>query len=405
MHLRPSSPPSAPRARLRRHRRWLGRADLVSSGVLAIVLFGMVNLLSSRHWARLHSRAGSAGRLSEKTLRLLEEAPGDIRVSVLMRPSNDAYRPAADLLREYAASSPAVTVRFIHPDRDLADAESLLRTARATADGECIVVETGGRHAAIPAETLFEPVTGDSPDGDPGPFRGEQLLTGAIRSLIRPSRPAVYFLQGHGEHSPADFGPIGYSRIAERLRDENADVRTLDFSTARAIPADCELLVVAGPLRTLAPHEINLLRAHLDRRGRLLLLLDHRTDTGLEPLLRDWGVQTGSDVIADETHTLGGRDLHANSYPSHPVTASLQGLSTVFSLSRSLRLLPSLPAWTSPPSPPACSPPPTAGPNSNPATPLPASIPKSTSPAPSPSPSPSNAVPCPASTSRYAPPA
>lgn len=348
MHLRPSSPPSAPRARLRRHRRWLGRADLVSSVVLAIVLFGMVNLLSSRHWARLHSRAGSAGRLSEKTLRLLEEAPGDIRVSVLMRPSNDAYRPAADLLREYAASSPAVTVRFIHPDRDLADAESLLRTARATADGECIVVETGGRHAAIPAETLFEPVTGDSPDGDPGPFRGEQLLTGAIRSLIRPSRPAVYFLQGHGEHSPADFGPIGYSRIAERLRDENADVRTLDFSTARAIPADCELLVVAGPLRTLAPHEINLLRAHLDRRGRLLLLLDPRTDTGLEPLLRDWGVQTGSDVIADETHTLGGRDLHANSYPSHPVTASLQGLSTVFSLSRSLRLLPQPPGVDKP---------------------------------------------------------
>lgn len=345
-----SSRPSATRPRLRRFRRWLGRADLLVSVLLALVLFGMVNLLSWRHWARLHSRTGAEGRLSEKTLRLLEDTPGEIRFHVLMRPSNEAYRPTADLLREYEASSAAVSVRFIHPDRDLADAEALVRNSRG-ADGECVVVEAGGRHATLPAELLFDPPAGD---GTPSPapsrraYRGEQRLSGAIRSLVRTTRPAIYFLQGHGEHSPADFGRDGYSRIAERLRDENTDVLTLDFGTARTIPADCELLVLAGPVRPLAAHELNLLRAHLDRRGRLLLLLDPRTDTGLEPLLRDWGVQTGSDVIADETHTLGGRDLHANAYPPHPVTASLQGLTTVFALSRSLRPIPQPPGVDKP---------------------------------------------------------
>ncbi|MBR4189550.1 MAG: Gldg family protein [Kiritimatiellae bacterium] len=348
----PSYTAAAPRPRLRRFRRWLGRADLLVSVFLAVVLFGMVNLLSWRHWVRLHSRAGAGGRLSEKTLRLLEDTPGEIRFQVLMRPDNDAFRPTADLLREYEASSAAVSVRFIHPDRDLADAEALVRNSRGAA-GECVVVETGGRQATLPADTLFDaPPSGGgaaaAPSPSPRAYCGEQRLSGAIRSLVRTTRPAVYFLQGHGEHSPSDFGRDGYSRIAERLRDENADVLTLDFGTARTIPADCELLVLAGPVRTLAPHELNLLRAYLDRRGRLLLLLDPRTDTGLEPLLRDWGVQTGSDVIADETHTLGGRDLHANAYPPHPATASLQGLTTVFTLSRSLRPIPQPPGVDKP---------------------------------------------------------
>jgi hypothetical protein len=346
----------AHRPRLRRFRRWLGRADLIVSVFLALVLFGMVNLLSWRHWVRLHSRTGAEGRLSEKTLRLLEDTPGEIRFHVLMRPTNEAYRPTADLLREYEASSAAVSVRFIHPDRDLADAEALVRNSRGAA-GECVVVETGGRQATLPAELLFDAPAPDTSGAQPSPFPsaaprrtycGEQRLSGAIRSLVRTTRPAIYFLQGHGEHSPTDFGRNGYSRIAERLRDENTEVLTLDFGTARTIPADCELLVLAGPVRTLAPHELNLLRAHLDRRGRLLLLLDPRTDTGLEPLLRDWGVQTGSDVIADETHTLGGRDLHANTYPPHPVTAALQGLTTVFTLSRSLRPIPQPPGVDKP---------------------------------------------------------
>jgi hypothetical protein len=332
--------------RPQRIRRWLARADLVVSVVLAAVLFGMVNLLSSRHYVRLHSSGDSVRRLSEKSLRLLEDVPGDIRISVLMRPSNEAFRPAADLLREYEANSSGVSVRFIHPDRDLADAEALVRDAQ-TGHEECIVVELGGRRETIPADRLFEPAPPDAVRPR-RVFRGEQLLSGAIRGLARPSRPVVYFLQGHGEHSPADFGRNGYSRIAERLRDDNLDVRTLDFGTAHIVPADCELLVLAGPLRELAPRELNLLRAHLERRGRLLLLLDARTATGLEPLLREWGVQTGSDVVTDETHTLGGRDLHATAYPDHPVSAPLQGYATIFSLPRSLRPIPQPPGGDKP---------------------------------------------------------
>ncbi len=325
--------------RAQRWRRWLGRTDLAVSVALAAVLFAMVNLLASRHWVRLHARSDAVGRLSEKTLRLLEDGPDAIRFTVLMRPENDAWQPTADLLREYAALSPGITVRHVHPDRDLAEAESLLRDAGASgAAEEGIIVEIDGRRASIPAARLSAG----------GAYRGEALVSGAIRSLVRPSRPVVYFLRGHGERSPGDFGPTGCSRIADRMRDENWDVRELDFGTARAVPADCALLVLAGPQNPLAGHELNLLRGHLDRRGRLLLLLDPRTDTGLGPLLRDWGVQTGGDTVADPVHSLGGRDLHADAFPGHPVTDSLRGSSAVFALTRSLRPIPQPPGGDKP---------------------------------------------------------
>ena len=302
----------------------------------------MVNDWSSRHYARLHSRSDSVTRLSEKSLQLLEETAGEIRISVLMRPGNEAYPPVADLLREYAANSAGVTLAFMDPDRDLAEAEALVQRT-TPGNEECVVFEIGGRHSSIPADALLEY---GWPDGTPGnfhpqkTFRGETLFSGAIRELTQLTRPAVYFLQGHGERSPDDFDRrTGYSRIAARLRDENVDIYTLDLGTAKAIPANCALLIVAGPVREFAPYELNLLRDHLNRKGRMLLLLDARVKTGLDPLLHDWGIQIGNDVVADENRTLGGRDLHAIAYPEHPITASLQGMATLFSLPRSLRPL------------------------------------------------------------------
>ena len=39
-----------------------------------------------------------------------------------------------------------------------------------------------------------------------------------------------------------------------------------------------------------------LLRDYLNRKGRLLLLLDARMKTGLEPLLQEWGALSGGLV-------------------------------------------------------------------------------------------------------------
>ena len=336
MDARPPDSPSS--ARLRRIAL---RANLAVAVGLAVAIFAMVNYLSLRHYSRAHWGRTLSSRLSEKSVHLLQSIEDDVRAVALVRPSNDAYSAVAALLQEYAAHASGMAVEFVDPDRDLARAEQLVRQYELP-DAECVVFEIGGRHQAVPAADLLE-------FGYPGAdgnrprrvFRGEQLFSGALFSLTQAARPAVFFTQGHGERSPDDFDRhSGYSRIAARLRDDNVDVETLNLGEARAVPNHCALMVVAGPVQSFAPFEIALVRDYLDRKGRLLLLLDARVDTGLEPLLAHWGVALGDDVVVDETRTLSGRELYVPTYPPHPVTASLDSIASVFFLPRSVRPLP-----------------------------------------------------------------
>ncbi len=332
MEPRPSPPPAFPLRRLALF------ANLAAIVALACALFAMVNYLSMRHYARLHVGRDLFAQLSEKSLRLLRSVMVDIRIIALIRPSNEAHRSVTALLQEYAAGSPNVSVEFVDPDRDLARTEQLAGLYRL-GGSECVVFDIGGRHQAVPAADLIEY---GYPDGDSSKprrsFRGEQLFSSAIYSLTQATRPVVHFIQGHGERSPADFDRRnGCSRIAARLREENLDIESLNLGEAKAIPNNCALMIIAGPVQTFAPFEIALIRDHLDRKGRLLLLLDARVQSGLEPLLLEWGAVLGDDIVVDATRTLSGRELYISAYPPHPITDPLQSLASVLFLPRSIR--------------------------------------------------------------------
>lgn len=325
-------------------RRLLVQANLWTSILLACALFGMTVYLSSRHFSRRHWSRNPAAHLSGRTQQLLEDTAADIRISVLLRPGHEAYRSTIRLLQEYAAATPGLALETIDPDRDLARTEGLVRRYNLPA-AEGVVFEIGGRHRLVPADSLIErlPLLNRS-GASRRVFRGEQLFSSAIYALTRADRPAVLFLQGHGERSPEDFDRrSGYSRIAARLRDDNLDLELLNLGETKTIPGHCALLVIAGPVREFAPFEIAQLRDYLDRKGRLLLLLDARTPTGLEILLLDWGVLLGGDVVVDETRTLGGRELYVAEYNPHPITDPLLHLASVFHLPRSVRPQPAPP--------------------------------------------------------------
>jgi hypothetical protein len=309
--------------------------------LLAGLIFAMVNVLSLRYPVRGHWRRDPALRLSAKSLQMLETANEDIHVFAILRPTHEVYPRTIALLHEYAASSDKVSVHLADPDRNLAETEQLVRHYRLDGE-ECVVFTIAGRHRVVPAADLIEYGYPDQENGSPHrAFRGEQLFSSAIFSLAQSIRPVVHFVQGHGERSPLDFDRrTGYSRIAARLRDENLDVEILNLGESKGVPAHCALMVIAGPAREYAPFEVALIRDYLDRKGRLFVLLDARTRTGLEPLLRNWGVLLGDDIVVDETRTLSGRELYTTTYADHPITRPLQGLATVLFLPRSTRSRP-----------------------------------------------------------------
>jgi hypothetical protein len=327
---RPARPPYWDRAR---RRRALTCLNLLVAAACLAAMWLMANLVSRRHYARAFWTLPAAEPLSPR-LRGLLTARGraPVRLVALLREGNPLHARTKALFEECAALSEKVSIELVSPDRDVARAEELERKYRL-GEEECLLVAAGGKFRKIPADACWGAETEDAPVR----YEGEARLAEALLALAEDAPRTVYFAFGHGEREPDDFDRRnGYSRIAARLRADNLTVASVNLLDARTVPSDCDLLVFAGPEKPLTGFECSLLRRYLNEKGRILFLLDARTETGLEGLLREWGVELANDIVLDPSRTLGGRELYVTAYPDHPIVKPLARLASVFFLPRSV---------------------------------------------------------------------
>jgi ABC-type uncharacterized transport system involved in gliding motility auxiliary subunit len=116
-------------------------------------------------------------------------------------------------------------------------------------------------------------------------------------------------------------------------------VSGLSLARQGSIPPKTTALVIAGPAKLVAPQEIDRLRAYLREGGRLLVMVDALTESGLGPLLAEWGVVLDQDLVIEPSTIFGAgpETAVAAGYSSaHPVTKGFN-LTTVFPVARSLR--------------------------------------------------------------------
>jgi ABC-type uncharacterized transport system involved in gliding motility auxiliary subunit len=307
--------------------------------LLAAALVLMINYLSFRHYARADWSRGGYYALSDKTFALLNSLTGTVDVAVFFQPQQDIYEDVDNLLKEYVYASDRIRVERVDPDRDLGRTEELMRKYKVE-QANVVVFDYNGRSKYVGASEIVEydysPMTiGERPQKVA--FKGEQAFSSAIQSVTQGRRPVVYFLEGHGERDIKDYGRSGgYSSIAREIERDNIDVRKLVLGEQPAIPDDADALVIAGPQKPISEPELSRVRAFLEQKGRLIVLLDAMAKVGLEPLLSEWGVRLAEDIVIDTTRTLTGRELFVTKYGAHPITAGLGSISSVFYLPRSV---------------------------------------------------------------------
>jgi ABC-type uncharacterized transport system involved in gliding motility auxiliary subunit len=270
---------------------------------------------------------------------LLSALTNRLDVIVFFQPGNDLYEDVRNLLQEYECARPWMRVEWVDPDRDLARTKELMRKYQVD-QANVIVFDAGGRGKYVNARELAEydysPVQfGQRPERVA--FKGEQAFSSAIRSITEARRPIVYFLQGHGERDIDSFNrSAGFSSLAQEIKRDNMDVRKLILGEKQTIPKDCDALVIAGPDKRISEPELSLVRNYLDQKGRLLVMLDAMTRTGLESLMADWGIRLVDDVVVDATRTLSGRELFITRYEPHPITSKLKNETSILYLPRSV---------------------------------------------------------------------
>ncbi len=316
--------------------------NTVMALTLAFLLVLMVNYLSGRHYFRTDLSRARHYQLSEKTLNLLAGLTNPVNVIVFFQPQQELYDDVDNLLKEYAYASSLIQVEKVDPDRDLARTEELTRKYHVD-QPNVVVFETAEQARFVTANDIMEYDYSQVPYGqmpEKVAFRGEEAFSSAIYGITQQHKPIVYFLQGHGERDVNNFSrSAGFSDIARAIQQDNIEIRNLLLGKEQRIPDDCDALVIAGPENSISEPELNLIRAYLDQKGRMMVMLDAMTKTGLEPLLVQWGVRVSEDVVLDLSRTLTGRELFINEYGPHPITRRLAGETSIFYLPRSVEPL------------------------------------------------------------------
>lgn len=328
--------------RRRRRLRVAFRLNALVAIALCAVLLVMLNFLSYRQFKRWDVSRARFYKLSEKTLNLVGGLTNTVEITFLFSPDNGLFEDVKRLLAEYEYACEAIEAQHVDPHRDLGRTRELAATYDIE-DQDVLIVAYGDKARVIPSRELVEaeyteisqPMVPSRVD-----FLGEVVLSSTIKNLVQGRQPLVYFLQGHGERDIASFDEYdGYSDFAQAVRRDNIRLESLVLGERRAVPADADGLIIAAPVKKISQPELDILRDYLERSGRALLLLEPLRDAGLKPLLADWGTAIRDDLVWDHTRTLKGRELSVSEYRAHPITDSIQGITTVFYLPRSVQPL------------------------------------------------------------------
>lgn len=326
-------------------RKWATGFNSLVAVVAALAIGVMLNYLAARHYLRRPLTAHNRAQLSAQTIRVLQSLTNEVRVTVFFdaHGQEELFNLTTSLLREYTYLNPKVILKAVDPTREPAKAELVLARYKLTGlkDKNFIVFDCEGRTKVIYESELSDydvgaVVSGRSKEFLRTTFKGEMLFTTAIFNLVNPRQFRVCFLTGHGEHDPEQTEhPHGYAKFAAILQEKsNAQWNTLSLLGTNDVPADCQLLIIAGARQPLAEMELEKITRFLKQGGRLFapmgnLAYSNSRKTGLEKLLERWGVGVADNMVFDPKNSPTGNDLlTAQVNNKHPIMKALLSADT-----------------------------------------------------------------------------
>lgn len=237
---------------------------------------------------RIHS-------LSPQTVAFLEELQSTVRVSAFaevqdhgnLRPFFDLYERVSDRV-QFEINDPTIDVGAARQFDDRVDPGDVF-----------ISVYDGGE---LSRRLRIRLRAGD--------WGRENILTNGLLQATSDTAGRIYFTIGKGERrvtvpeggGDATRPPV--ARFAQLLADGIMPVHEVRLFDEDRVPADCELLVLAGPTNDLFDSEREMVLNYLDEGGALYLMLDplfaaDRAFPNMDTVLAHLGLRSPNEVLVD----------------------------------------------------------------------------------------------------------
>jgi hypothetical protein len=142
-------------------------------------------------------------------------------------------------------------------------------------------------------------------------FRAEEAFITALIRLTRGEMPTVCFATDWSQASVSDDGQSGLYKLKRALQLNGYAVEEVALSRRAAVPSSCDLLVVAGASSNIDVADRQKIQDYLLQDGRLWVALGP-TETGIEDLLAEWGMNVVPGQILQKQLTVGGLSRWSN---------------------------------------------------------------------------------------------
>jgi len=290
-------------------------AAIATLAVLIIVI--LINLLASRYNTTFDLTENQLFTLSAQTEEVVEGLQEPVEVYLFDPLPNPLDR---ELLENYEELNPDnFAYRYVDPQAEPGVAQQF----GVRQFGE-VYVERGEQRQLVqivsPETRLTEP-----------------QLTNALAQTLSDRQTKVYFVQGHGERL-LEAGQGGLSQALQNLQDESLIVEPLNLANNPEIPEDADVVVLAGPQRSLLDEEEAALESYMEGQSGLLLLLDPLNEPELGDFLGNWGVEVSDRVLFEPAAGNDGIITFITQYGQHPITQELQNGISFYPLARPIQL-------------------------------------------------------------------
>ncbi len=292
---------------------------VLTIAVLAII--GLLNWFGTRYHHRADLTSNQQFSLSPQSKQIVKGLKDELKLTAFVRNGDQQGRQLKDLMAEYGYVTDKLKLEMIDPDREPGKVKLFFEShPTASQRANVLMVENAGKLTEAQGVT-------------------EQEITAAILKATQTKQLNVYFLTGHGELDMDGFQQEGMSQAKQSLEKQNYKVQKLSlFETKNTIPADCDVLVVAGPRQALMPQELKTVEEFVKKGGKLYAMLAPGANSGLEKLLSEYGITAENDLVVDPRANLFGDAAVpvVQTYPSHAITQGLRP--TIYPAARSLTL-------------------------------------------------------------------
>jgi len=274
--------------------------------VVVIIMVLVVNLIVTKMNIQFDLSSQSMYTLTKDTKDLVSSLKDDITIYYMVQPGNEQaeFEKIAKLYDKLSNKitlvnkDPVQYPQFASKYVDDTVAENSFIVVNNTNDRAKYIASSDMLIQELDYTTYQYKTTGIDVEGK---------ITSAIQYVTTEDLPIMYTTTGHGEADNSD----SFTKSVGKM---NINIQTLSTVTQSTIPEDCGILFINTPQSDFSDAETTMIKAYLDKGGKVLVTLDYNASKlpNFLSILDYYGIKMSEGIVLE-----GDTNKYASGYPHY----------------------------------------------------------------------------------------